>query len=140
MSDLLTTVSAIYEAFGRGDVPAILAHLADDARWEEWPDNSAQKAGVPWMLSRQGKAGALEFFQAVGGNLAIKEFQVLSLMAGGNQVAAEIIIEADVPPSGGRFRDEEIHLWNFNDEGKVIRFRHYADTAKHIAAVQGQGR
>lgn len=28
------TARAIYDAFGRGDVPAILDHLADDVEWE----------------------------------------------------------------------------------------------------------
>jgi ketosteroid isomerase-like protein len=32
-------------------------------------------------------------------------------------------------------RDEEIHLWTFNDAGQVVRLRHYTDTAKHMAAA-----
>src|SRR3977135_594845 len=34
----LDTVKAIYEAFGRGDVPAILDVVADDCEWEAWSD------------------------------------------------------------------------------------------------------
>ena len=45
----LSTVQGIYESFGKGDVPAILAVLADDVEWEAWADNSAVKAGLPWM-------------------------------------------------------------------------------------------
>ncbi|MEZ4622295.1 MAG: nuclear transport factor 2 family protein [Caldilineaceae bacterium] len=134
MTNHLTTATAIYEAFGRGDIPTILSHMADDVQWEAWADNSAQQAGVPWMQPRQGKAGVLEFFQVLGG-MTIKEFQVLSMMAGDNQVAAEFVIEVDLPSSGGHYRDEELHLWTFNDAGQVIRLRHYTDTAKHIAAA-----
>lgn len=133
MSDL-AIVSAIYEAFGRRDTPAILDHLADDVQWESWADNSAQKAGVPWMLPRRGKEGIAAFFGVVA-TLDIKEFRVLSLMAGGNQVAAEFVFEADIPASGGHYRDEEMHLWTFNEDGKVVRLRHYTDTAKHMAAA-----
>jgi ketosteroid isomerase-like protein len=43
------------------------------------------------------------------------------------------VIETDVP-GGGHYRDEEIHLWTFDDVGKVTGLRHYTDTAKHIAA------
>jgi ketosteroid isomerase-like protein len=136
MSDNLAIVSAIYEAFGRRDIPAILDYLADDVQWESWGDNSAQKAGVPWMLPRQGKEGVAEFFGVVS-TLDIQEFRVLSIMAGGNQVAAEFVIEADVPASGGHYRDEEMHLWTFNEDGKVVRLRHYMDTAKHMAAAGG---
>lgn len=137
MSNNLETVNAIYEAFSRGDIPAILGHLAEDIAWEAWPDNSAQKAGVPWMEARRGRENVLGFFKTVG-EFQFKEFQVLSLMAGGNQVAVELAVEADVPSTGGHFRDEEMHVWTFDDEGQVIRLRHYLDTAKHIAAA-GKG-
>jgi hypothetical protein len=135
MSDNLATVGAIYEAFGRGDIPAILSRLADDVRWEEWADNTAQKAGVPWLQAQHGKAGALAFFQVMGG-LRVSDFRVLCLMAGANQVAAETEIEFESPATGRRLRDQDIHLWTFDDNGQVIRFRHYVDTAKHIATAQ----
>jgi hypothetical protein len=32
---------------------------------------------------------------------------------------------------------EEIHLWTFDDSGKVAGLRHYTDTAKHIKAAKG---
>ncbi len=135
MSNHLATVGAIYEAFGKGDVPTILGHMADDVRWEEWDDNSAQAAGVPWLQARSGRDGVLAFFQVMGG-LRVLDFRVLSLMAGSNQVAAEFEIEFESPASGRRLRDQEIHLWTFDDNGKVVRLRHYADTAKHIATAR----
>lgn len=133
MSTNLETVHKIYEAFGKGDVPTIIEFLSDDVKWEDWADNSAQKEGVPWLQPRHGKAGVWEFFKALG-ELKVKDFQILSIMANDKQVAAEFVIEADVPSTGGHYRDEEMHLWTFNDEGKVVRLRHYVDTAKHIAA------
>ena len=64
--------------------------------------------------------------------------QILNMMEGGNQVAVEFVLEANLPSwGGGHYRDEEMHLWTFDDEGKVVRLRHYVDTAKHIAALQG---
>jgi ketosteroid isomerase-like protein len=134
MTDSLAIVQSIYAAFGRGDVPAILDRLADDVRWEAWDDNSAQKAGVPWLQPRRDKAGVLAFFQLLGAG-KVHDFRVLSLMANGNQVAAEIVIDAELP-GAGRFRDEEIHLWTLNEAGQVVRLRHYTDTAKHIAAAR----
>ena len=129
----LESVQKIYSAFGRGDVPAILDMLADDVQWEAWADNTAQKAGVPWMHPRRGKTGAAEFFKLVG-QFQIHDFQVLAIMSNERQVAAEFVIEA-TPPGGKRYRDEEMHLWTFGADGKVTRLRHYVDTAKHIAAA-----
>ena len=135
MNNNVATVNRIYEAFGKGDIPTIIDCLADNVQWEQWVDNSAQKAGVPWMQAQKGKQGVIDFFTIVG-ELEVKDFQVLSLMANETQVAAEFIFEARVPSTGNRYRDEEIHLWTFNEEGKVIGLRHYADTAKLIAAAK----
>lgn len=132
----LAKVQGIYEAFGKGDISAILDVLADDVAWESWADNSAVKAGVPWMIPRHGKAEAVHFFETAG-QMDIVDLQVLNMMEGGNQVAVEFVLEANLPAwGGGHYRDEEMHLWTFNDEGKVSRLRHYTDTAKHIAAVE----
>lgn len=125
-------IQSLYAKFGAGDVPGILELLSDDVAWEAWNDNWAQKAGVPSMQARHGKAGVAEFF-AVAGSMTITDFQVLNLLAGGNDVAATIVIESGLP-GGGSYRDEEIHLWTLDDLGRVSRLRHYVDTAKQIAA------
>ena len=138
MSQRLSTISAIYEAFGKGDIPTILIHMAEDVQWEAWADNSAQKAGVPWLQARQGKEGVLAFFQYLGTQMQVKDFQVLSIMDGGNQVAVEFVIEVALPALGTHYRDEEIHLWTLNAAGKVTRLRHYTDTAKHMSAAKLQ--
>jgi ketosteroid isomerase-like protein len=37
MSDHVKTVQAIYDCFGRGDVPGVLEHLDPDVRWNaDW--------------------------------------------------------------------------------------------------------
>jgi ketosteroid isomerase-like protein len=69
-------VNAVYEAFGRGDIPLILDRLDPDVRWESWAENSAQTADVPWVLPRTGRDGVAEFFAEVA-RLAINEFAVL---------------------------------------------------------------
>jgi ketosteroid isomerase-like protein len=130
----LGIVGGIYEAFGRGDIPAILEALAEDVSWESWADHAGQKAGVPWLQERRGRDGALAFFQIIGAWIP-NDFQVLALMAGGNSVAAECQVDFTLP-SGARLRDEEVHLWTLNAEGRVTRFRHYSDTAKHIEAAR----
>ncbi len=134
MGKHIETTSKIYEAFGKGDIPAIISYLADDVRWEEWNDNTAQNAGVPWIKSGKGKSAALDFFKVIG-EMKFRNFEVKSLMEGPDQVASEIVIEVELPSTGTIVKDEEMHLWNFDESGKVIRFRHYLDTAKHIAAA-----
>lgn len=128
----LATVQDIYAAFGRGDVPAILEHLAADMVWEDWEDNRAQKAGLEHLARREGREAVTGFF-AWAATAEITTFDILAMMEGPDRVAVEVVIEASLV-GGGHFRDEEIHLWSFDANGKVTRMRHYTDTAKHIEA------
>jgi uncharacterized protein len=130
----LETVRLIYDAHARGDRETVLAQIADDVEWEPWDDNSAQRAGVPWLQRRHGRAGVAEFFRVIAG-LETYELRVVSLLAGGDEVAAVVVVEHGVPATGRRFRDETVHLWTLDADGKVIRMRHYADTAKHMHAA-----
>lgn len=124
----LETVKAIYEAFAKGDIPFILSCLDENVAWEKWKDNHAQKSGLPYMQERRNIAGVTEFFGEVG-KLGVKSSRALAILGEGNKFAVEFEIETE------RFGfEEEMHLWTFGENGKVIGFRHYLDTAKHIAA------
>jgi uncharacterized protein len=134
----VATVQQIYEAFGRGDIPAILERLADDVEWDNWGvDHTGQSVGVPWLVRRSGQAGAVEFFETVAAALEFHNFEPVNILEGGNQVVATIRIDLTAKDTGERFQDEEIHLWTFDDAGKVSGMRHYVDTAKHIKAAKG---
>jgi ketosteroid isomerase-like protein len=135
MNNNVATVHRIYDAFGKGDIPTIIDCISENVQWEKWADNSAQKAGVPWMQPQKGKEGVVDFF-TIAGQLEVKDFQVLSIMANERQVAAECIFEALVPSTGKSYRDEEIHLWTFDEAGKIIGLRHYVDTAKLIVVAK----
>jgi ketosteroid isomerase-like protein len=135
-TDNAATVSDIYAAFGRGDVPAVLDRLAPDVAWEAWDDNFAQRAGVPHLTAREGPADVAGFFDVLG-SYTVEDFAVLDIIGTGRQIVAEVRAGFGLP-GGGRFADEEIHLWTFDYAGRVTRFRHYCDTAKHIAASRGE--
>lgn len=132
MSTALQTVQQICAAFARGDIKAIVDLLDEDVQWETWASNAAQAADLPWLRAGTGKGAALRFFEEIG-RWKYENFQVLGPMASDTQVAAEAVVDA-ILPGGKRLRDEKMHLWNVNAAGEVTRFRHCADTAKHIAA------
>ncbi|MBV9334723.1 MAG: nuclear transport factor 2 family protein [Solirubrobacterales bacterium] len=128
----LAVVGGIYEAFGRGDIDFILDQIADDCAWESWLDNQGQKAGIPPMKPRHGRAGVADFFGYVA-TMQIQDFQVLDMLASDRQVVVEVQISIAMP-DGGSVTDEELHLYSLNHEGKINRMRHYVDTAKQIKA------
>jgi ketosteroid isomerase-like protein len=130
------TVTAMYEAFGRGDLAGILFHLSEDVTWdvteEPWTPHTAE---VPWLLPRRGHAEVAEFFEIVGA-WNYERFELLDMLVSDTQVAAEIRLIADLP-NGSRIDEVVIHLWTFGQHGKVIALRRMLDTASNIAAAGG---
>jgi ketosteroid isomerase-like protein len=137
-SDLASTVNAIYAAFGSGDVPAFMATLADEIAWEsEWEDNYAQRPGGPaHFVPQHDHTGVLEFFTVMSG-YTFHNLEVREVITGDDVAVARVALDLTMP-SGGRFRDEQLHLWRFGPDGKVISLRHFLDTAKLLAATSGE--
>lgn len=133
MSKNLSTVQSIYAAFGRGDIPAILEHITDDCQWEYGPGTN----DVPYLQPRTGRTGAAAFFQVVGTELEFKSFEVTSVIGTERLVVALCTLELTVKRTGKTVREvDEVHLWHFDDKGRVARFRHAADTLQHQRANQ----
>ena len=132
MPSNLDTIHAIYAAFGRGDVPAILEHLADDIEWDYSHDADT---GVPYLIPGRGRAHVLAFFAAVAANLETRRFQVDAIVGDGPLVVAVCTVEWLVKPTGKTIAEEhESHVGTFDARGKVTRVRHAADTARHRRA------
>ena len=127
------TVQQIYKAFGRGDIPAILARLSDDVEWEY----GVTSTDVPWLQPRRGRAAVPEFFQALQA-IDFHTFRPKAVLEQGAVVVALIDLEATVRATGVRLvEDDEVHIWHFDDTGRVVRFRHRADTHLQWTAFHG---
>ena len=133
-----TVIRELYAAFGRGDLPSILDALDDEVSWDaDWADNYAQRGGgLDHFRPRHGPAGAAEFFAVLAG-YTFHDFRVEAIIAADPYVVARVAVDVTTP-TGGRIRDEELHLWTFDTAGRIIAMRHYVDTAKHLAASRGE--
>jgi len=127
--DHVTTVQQIYEAFGRGDVPAILGYLADDVSW----DQDAPGYGVPLYEPGVGKAHVERFFSTLQ-DIDFLRFEPSNFLSGGNQVAVPIAVEVRVKATGKTVKALEMHLWTFGQDGKVTRFFHCIDRHAFVLA------
>jgi ketosteroid isomerase-like protein len=126
----IRSAQEIYEAFGRGDVPGILAKLSDAVDWEY----GLTSTDVPWLQRRTGHDGAAAFFASLAA-IQIHSFTLKALLEGENIVVALVDIEFTVKATGKRVVEEdEVHIWHFDDQGKVARFRHRVDTHQHYLA------
>ena len=128
----LEIVQAMYAAFGRGDIPHILEQIDDDVVWDE----GIRPTAVPWLQPGRGKDHVMAFFGAVGQGVQFTTFQVDSLAASGDSVIA-VLREAGTNLASGRPMDEDlyVHYWTFGPNGKIVRFRHIGDWARHEASM-----
>jgi len=119
------TVKQIYEAFGRGDVAAILEKLDEDVEW----DTEIPTEGVPWLQPRHGAANVAGFFESLA-PLNITRFEPHTLFSEGDKVFVLIALEGTNVRGKPFNMPYEGHLWVFNESGRVTKFQHVADTAQ----------
>lgn len=119
------TVQDIYAAFGRGDVPAILARLADDVQWEY----ATAANPIPWLQPLTGRDQVPRFFEALASHVEITRFEVAKIFGDASTVVDLVHLEYTARATGRKVQEtDEVHIWHFNAAGQVQRFRHRADT------------
>jgi ketosteroid isomerase-like protein len=122
-------VKGIYEAFGRGDIPAILSSLADDVEWMV----AGREDGIPYAGTYRGRDGVGQFFTVLAENIEYSVFEALEFIAQGARVAVFGHYQGKVRPSGNSVETEWAMSWTLQD-GKATNFRAYDDTAAVVAA------
>ena len=70
----IETARRMYEAFGHGDVQAILSLVTDDVDWSTDP----AVPSAPWYGPRHGKDGVASFLAAIGNTGPVTEFTPLA--------------------------------------------------------------
>ena len=124
------TVNDVYDAFKRGDIAAILAHVADDV---DWRNDGVASRECPWNGNFSGKSALPGFFKAVS-ELDLPVFEIKSIAASGAYVAAKLRIEGTVKKNGHALANDAVHFWTFNDRGEIAAYRHFNDTAMELSA------
>ena len=125
------TVMAIYEAFGRMDIPAILGHLDDNVEW----DLQLRETAIPYLQGGNGTAHVLSFFGALGGTFNLTHFVPGTPCAGGDLVIVPIMAGGNIIGGGDIVPNLEAHMWRFGADGKVVAFDHIGDWAIHVRAL-----
>jgi ketosteroid isomerase-like protein len=122
----------MYAAFGRGDVDAVLAELADGVEWisvSETPNPV-----VPWYGRYQGKGEVPRFFKEIGSNVDVTEFNLLSVTASDTDVMVAIRWGFTVRATGKNVVLPMQHWWSFDGDGKVVFVRTAEDSEQTAAA------
>ena len=117
------TVQALYAAFERGDLEAVLAGLAEDVEW--W---SAGPPDVPYAGSFKGHDGVMRYLAAIDGSFAYDGFEAREFVAQGDAVVVLGHERLRAKTTGTAIDNPWVNVFTFRG-GKVARYRNFEDTA-----------
>lgn len=121
--DNLARVQKIYEAFGRGDIPAIIEMLTNEVRWQTHLDPI-----VPWAGDYSGKQRVLQFFAAIDGAVETTAFVPGEFVAQGDTVVSFGEYGCKVRATGKSALTRWVFVWKFSD-GRVSSYEQFHDPA-----------
>jgi ketosteroid isomerase-like protein len=121
-------VQATYEAFGRGDIPALLDLLTDDVEW-----TLQGPSAIPFAGPRRGREGVAEFFSLLGDTIEFQQFEPREFVAQGDTVVVVGFERNLIKPTGRTFEQEWAHVYTLRD-GKIAKGRFFEDTAAYAVA------
>ena len=128
----IKTITAVYEAFGRGDVTAILDAVTDDVDWAA----EAASSAAPWYGVRHGKDAVAAFFSDFGSAMEVEEFTPVSFAGNDTDVLAVVRFRARSRSTGRTAEMNLHHYFRFRD-GKIAYYRGTEDTAQTEAVLRG---
>ena len=125
----VNSVRGVYDAFARGDVPAVLRFLSSDILWTE-------AEGFPYGGTYTGPDAVLSgVFMRLGsewdGFSAVPE----EFVDGGDTVVALGHYGGTYRATGKSIRVNFAHVWKIS-EGRAVRFTQYVDTLVVQRALQ----
>jgi uncharacterized protein len=120
-------ISGLYAAFGRGDIPAILAMIDEDIEWRV-PEN------LPHGGDFRGRAGAARFFEGIGEQWEELQLDLEDIVSGGERVIALARLHGRLRGSGEKAGYSSAHAWTVRD-GTPVRFAEYVNAPLTLPAA-----
>lgn len=122
----VSLLKSLYDAFGRGDIPAVLGGMSPGIEWYEAESNPYMPSGKPWV----GPDAVLNnLFVKLGAEWDGFAVHPKSFHDAGNSVIVEARYTGKYKATGKSMDTQVCHVWDVKD-GKVTRFQQYVDTAK----------
>ena len=131
MSDQnIQVVQNAYAAFKRGDIPAVTALLAASVEWTVPGEGLYPQAGV-----YRGPDAVAGFFSKLGSTTEFDSFEPREYIAQGDRVIAMGAYRGKSKDTSRGFESEWCMAFTVQN-GKIVRFREYTDTAAIGSAYQ----
>lgn len=116
----------IYAAFGRGDIPAVLASFHPEIEWRQAEGNPYHMDGSAWI----GPQAVLEnLFMRIGAEWDGFTVTIQKIHDAGEYVIIEGRYTGTYKPSGRKLDSQLCHVLRIQG-GKLVSFQQYLNTAQ----------
>ena len=119
-------INGLFEAFGRGDVEALLAALTDDVDWQGPVSDHADT--LPWAGRRRGREQVADYFRQFAATSEWHPMEDVTFTAADDRVVVEGLNRNTARATGHPYAHRWVMLFTIRD-GQIARFRHYYDPA-----------
>ena len=116
----------LYDAFGRGDVDTVLGGMSPQISWAEAESNPYKPDGKPWIGP---DAIVQNLFVKLGADWERFTVTPETFIDAGDRVTVEGRYTAKHNETGKGLDAQFCHVWRVED-GKVVAFQQYTDTAR----------
>jgi len=126
-------IRGLYEAFVKGDVPAVLGQMDPGIEWNE-AENFIYADRNPYI----GPQAVLEgVFMRLGTEWEGFTVSPAEILDAGDTIVAQGFYSGKVKSTGRTVRAQFAHVWQIRN-GKVMRFQQYTDTKQFADAIATQ--
>jgi ketosteroid isomerase-like protein len=120
-------VRGVYDAFGKGDVPAVLGAMAEKIDWREPEFSPYQEASTPQEVAER-------VFGPVIGDFPDFSVTPSEIHDAGDVVVALGTFRGTSAATGGKLDVTYAHVWRLQD-GKIVGFRTYNESLGWLKAL-----
>ena len=125
-------VKRMFEAFGRGDISAVLCTLSEDVEFQS-PVTRVEHVEVSWARPRRGREQVAQYFKELAEKVQPKPFEVLATISQGDKVVVEGRNAGIVKSTAHAYEHDWVMTFILRG-GKIMSCRHYYDSADVSAA------
>ncbi len=125
-----TIIKGLYDAFGTGDVAAVLGTFDPQIQWNE-AEGNPYADGNPYVGGASVAGGV---FQRCVTDVDKFSVTPVNYIDGGDTVAVEGRYRGTAKATGKVLDAQFVHVWHLRG-GKVVRFQQYTDTRQWAAAL-----
>lgn len=124
-NDNVALLNGVYEAFGRGDMEAVMAAFAEDIEWNS-------PAVLPHGATLRGRDGVGSFFEKLASSWENFGIEIHTVFGSGDRACA--IGKAQGTLDGSHASYGFVHAWTIRDS-VLVRFDEYVDPSSELIAA-----